>query len=210
VVAQGRVKGTGDAAARRPRGRSRTCRPRRTAARRRQWVRSAEGRRGRPATRTHPRRLKGGRPATADITPPDRHARWFAYTARLRTWRTRTNLPNVVSQLVADPDPQRVRQGRSVASRGIHTRRAARAGTSFYKRRTASSRWSRPTSAACRTPLTQEVLKRIAANRHRRAITCCCRRPTRTPRRVRSGPADSTGYALLGGRPLFRPRASST
>ena len=84
----------------------------------------------------------------------------FAYTARSN---------------IADPPRTSTRRSRSSAdpdrnlyaktfepSEGIHTRVHARALV-LEQRRRASSRWSRPTSAALPFALTQEVLERIAA-----------------------------------------------
>jgi neutral ceramidase len=146
-----------------------------------------------------PSPLKAGA-ASADITPPV-GTPMFAYTARSGLANP-GNLPNVGMQLLADPDHNHYAKT-FVASRGIHTRVRARA----LVLQTARGKFALVQADLGGVPyaLTQEVLKRIAAtgiDGERLLLSATHTHSSTGP----IWPADSTGYALLGG-DLFDPRA---
>lgn len=138
--------------------------------------------------------------ASADITPPVGTPQ-FAYTARSGLANP-ANTPELALQVVADPDKNLYAKS-FVASRGIHTRVRARA----IVLQTPRGKFALVQADLGGLPyaLTQEVLRRIAAT----GIPSDRLLLSATHTHASTGPiwpADSTGYALLGG-DLFDPRA---
>src|SRR5262249_21272625 len=147
-----------------------------------------------------PAPLKAG-VASADITPPI-GTPMFAYTARSGLANP-TNLPELGLQLLGDPDSNGYAKT-FVASRGIHTRVRARA----LVLQSAKGKFALVQADLGGIPyaLTQEVLKRISGatgiDGDHLLLSATHTHSSTGP----IWPADSTGYALLGG-DLFDPRA---
>jgi len=137
--------------------------------------------------------------ASADITPPV-GTPMFAYTARSGLANPE-NAPELALQLVADPDKDMYAKT-FVASRGIHTRVRARA----IVLQTARGKFALVQADLGGLPyaLTQDVLKRIQSTGiegDRLLLSATHTHSSTGP----IWPADSGGYALLGG-DLFDPR----
>jgi neutral ceramidase len=137
--------------------------------------------------------------ASADITPPI-GTPMFAYTARSGLANP-THAHELAMQVVADPD-KNLYAKTFVASRGIHTR--VRARTIVLQ--TARGKFALVQADLGGVPyaLTQEVLKRVAGTgiqADRLLLSATHTHSSTGP----IWPADSTGYAVLGG-DLFDPR----
>ena len=137
--------------------------------------------------------------ASADITPPV-GTPMFAYTARSGIANPE-NAPELALQIVADPDKNMYAKT-FVASRGIHTRVRARA----IVLQTARGKFALVQADLGGVPyaLTREVLKRVAATgiQGDRLLLSATHTHSSTGA---IWPADSTGYAALGG-DAFDPR----
>ena len=168
---------------------------------------SAGGRTTRARLRTDASACRPDRPAplragaaSADLTPPV-GTPLFAYTARSGIANPE-NAPELALQVVADPEKNLWAKS-FVASRGIHTRVRARA----IVLQTARGKFALVQADLGGVPyaLTQEVLKRIAPTGiepDRLLLSATHTHSSTGP----IWPADSTGYAVLGG-DLYDPRA---